>query len=187
MGLENALFDVSVSDFLEKEAFDLAEYFNGEVVLMSAVVPAHGLVVGRLFRIFGEKLCDGCAVLGEPVRVKLFDGENIFVMPDVFVVCRKGKARIFSRWVEGAPDLAVEVLSSSSVWNDRSRKMKLYQEAGVREYWIVDLAEKFLDVFVLDGAGLYQAHKFGDGDRVGVGMFRGVQVGEIFADLNLME
>jgi len=45
------------------------------------------------------------------------------------------------------PDLAVEVISPSTARTDRGRKRALYQETGVREYWIVDIARRHIEVW----------------------------------------
>ena len=44
------------------------------------------------------------------------------------------------KYFDGAPDLIIEVISDDSVGRDRAEKFEEYEEAGVREYWIIDLA-----------------------------------------------
>ena len=68
------------------------------------------------------------------------------VAPDVFVVTqthKRHKRNIFQTWVEGrVPDLVLEVMSSTSVRRDTVTKYELYQDLGVREYWIYDPTEE---------------------------------------------
>ncbi len=63
------------------------------------------------------------------------------------VICDPSK--ITSKRVEGAPDLVVEVLSLSTARNDRGKKFRAYERAGVREYWIVDPKKKSVEVYLL--------------------------------------
>ena len=68
------------------------------------------------------------------------------VAPDVFVVTqthKRHRRNIFQTWVEGrVPDLVLEVMSSTSVRRDTVAKYELYQNLGVREYWIYDPTEE---------------------------------------------
>jgi len=66
------------------------------------------------------------------------------VQPDVIYVspARKG---ILQSWIEGAPDLLIEVLSPGTARNDRGEKLRLYAEFDVREYWIVDPIERQIE------------------------------------------
>ena len=58
------------------------------------------------------------------------------VQPDLFVIC--GEYDRNALCYEGAPDLAVEILSPTTRSKDMLLKLFKYQQAGVREYWIVD-------------------------------------------------
>lgn len=49
----------------------------------------------------------------------------------------------------GAPDLVVEVLSPSTVRNDRLLKRYYYEKAGVKEYWIADYQHQTIEKYVL--------------------------------------
>lgn len=59
-----------------------------------------------------------------------------YVEPDISVICDSEK--LTERGCNGAPDFIIEIVSPSSRKMDYSKKMVLYQDAGVREYWIVD-------------------------------------------------
>ena len=57
--------------------------------------------------------------------------------PDLTIVLHGSAAVLGDRMVEGAPDIAVEILSSDRN-RDLVRKRQVYEEAGIPEYWIVD-------------------------------------------------
>ncbi len=92
-----------------------------------------------------------CIPLVSPIDVKL-SAEDV-VQPDVVVVC--DRSQITETHVEGAPTLAIEVLSPSSHRHDRVRKLRLYARAGVREYWLVQPHPAVIEVLQLTG-GHYQ-------------------------------
>ncbi|WP_457566173.1 Uma2 family endonuclease [Caldithrix abyssi] len=51
--------------------------------------------------------------------------------------------------MKGAPDLIIEILSPSSAYYDLVEKKELYEQFGVKEYWIVDPKKQRIEVFVL--------------------------------------
>jgi Uma2 family endonuclease len=60
------------------------------------------------------------------------------VQPDILFVDAQHVSRVSERAIEGAPTLAIEVLSPSTEQIDRRRKLQLYARHGVVHYWIVD-------------------------------------------------
>jgi hypothetical protein len=79
------------------------------------------------------------------------------VQPDVVVICDTGK--LGERAIRGAPDVVVEVLSPYSWDRDLRLKMRIYEERGVREYWVLDPGNRLLTVYVRDAAGHFQASR----------------------------
>jgi Uma2 family endonuclease len=75
-------------------------------------------------------------VFSAPIDVQLSDHD--IVQPDLVVLLNDSAARITKVKIDGPPDLLVEILSSSTRKNDLTLKKILYEQAGVREYWIVD-------------------------------------------------
>ena len=69
---------------------------------------------------------------------------------DIVFVRTERLGIIGEAYVEGAPDLLVEIRSPSNWLYDRREKMQAYQEAGVAEYWIVDPRALTIDVYVLE-------------------------------------
>ena len=90
----------------------------------------------------------GSWVFIAPLDVHLRD--HSVVQPDVIYVspARKG---ILQKWIEGAPDLLIEVLSPGTARNDRGEKLRLYAENDVHEYWIVDPFERQIEFLRNEG------------------------------------
>jgi len=83
---------------------------------------------------------------------KTFLEPDVFInednpIPDVVIVCDKDKIKY--NGIYGAPDLIVEVLSPSTGKRDRSYKKNLYEQCGVKEYWLVNPATQEIEVYVL--------------------------------------
>ena len=73
------------------------------------------------------------------------------VQPDLSVICNKNK--LIDKGCYGAPDLIIEILSPSTSKKDLNEKFQLYEKHGVKEYWIVDPGNKFIQVFHLQSEG----------------------------------
>lgn len=93
------------------------------------------------------------AGLGEvfvaPYDVRM--GQSTVVQPDVLVVLAGNASRAGDEYVDGPPDLVVEVVSPGTAIYDRERKRHAYERAGVPEYWIADPYSRSIEVQVLDG------------------------------------
>jgi len=83
----------------------------------------------------------------------------MFLSPICFLFPAASMHIITSEGIMGAPDLVVEILSPSSIRNDRGIKQRLYQRLGVQEYWIVDPKNNAIVVYRLAG-GVYDLVSF---------------------------
>lgn len=114
----------------------------------------------RLFMWLGGLLADYAEekdlgnVYGSRVAFRLSDTES--PEPDVAFV-RKDRLHLVHRgFVEGGPDLAIEIVSPESVERDYEKKRRQYQDAKVPEYWIVDEVEEKVLLLRLDASGTYR-------------------------------
>jgi len=85
-----------------------------------------------------------------PVDVRFADG--YVIEPDVLFVSTAHADRMKEKWVEGAPDLVVEVLSPSTAKTDRTKKRDAFAKHGVPFYWLVDGDERIVEELRLDGS-----------------------------------
>jgi Uma2 family endonuclease len=74
--------------------------------------------------------------------------EDNTAQPDLLFISNEN-AGIMKDRVFGAPDLAVEILSPSSVTRDRYEKLEQYARFGVKEYWIIDQANRSVEILTL--------------------------------------
>ena len=101
-----------------------------------------------------------CKVFSAPFDVRFpkqketaDDKIDTVVQPDICVVCDLSK--LDERGCCGAPDMIVEILSPSTIRKDVFDKFALYEESGVKEYWIVHPKDKAITVFLLQKDGRY--------------------------------
>lgn len=126
------------------------------------MTPAPEVPHQRASRILGRILDDhiGRHALGEvfhaPIDVVL--SEVDIVQPDLIFVSAERAAIITRKNIQGAPDLVVELTFPSTAATDRGRKAVLYAEKGVREYWIVDLAARLVEVHELRDSRRVRVH-----------------------------
>jgi len=112
--------------------------------------------LGRLMGDFVEERELG-RVFGSRVAFRLDKPQG--PEPDIAFV-RTDRLHLVKRgYVEGAPDLAVEIVSPDSVERDYVLKREQYRQAGVAEYWIVDEMEQRVTLLRLTAAGAYREAK----------------------------
>ncbi len=127
-----------------------AEYIDGEVIVMppSSIVHDSGeFALGVLIGLFVKKNKLGWVSASGMVQARLRKG--LRRCPDTVFVEKSRMRIVKSTYVEGAPDLVVEVVSPDSVLRDWHEKYREYETAGVREYWIVDQQQQRMEVYHL--------------------------------------
>jgi Uma2 family endonuclease len=146
------------------------EVIDGTLFAMAAPLDVHQAVFIELLLQFRQFL-EGkiCKLRAAPYDVRILadpdspdDGtyhpdDKTIVQPDLVVICDKKK--IHPEGCRGAPDLVVEILSPSNTKHDTEVKYKIYQDTGVREYWIVDPEAEIVNQYNLKD-GVYSGETF---------------------------
>lgn len=128
------------------------ELIGGKAVAMSPrPMYNHNHIAFNIAVLFSNYL-RGKPCTAIPDGTDLYLTEEDRFVPDVMVVCDRDKIR--RDGVHGAPDLVVEVLSPSTMRNDRMRKKEVYQACGVREYWMVDPENRTIEQYLLQDGKL---------------------------------
>lgn len=123
------------------------QLIGGELVMTPPPTPYHQMVSIKLeLKMAGFVLEKALGVvLDAPLDVYLEETEAY--QPDIIFIANERLAIIEEKRIKGAPDLVVEILSPSTGYYDLRSKYKVYEKAGVREYWIVDPHQKSVQVF----------------------------------------
>jgi len=129
------------------------ELIDGVAYLMApAPTDRHQSLLGELYLQIGNALRDNpCRVRLAPYDVRLPKGDeadediDTVVQPDLSVICDKGK--IDQRGARGAPDWIIEILSPSTASHDQVRKLRLYERAGVLEYWLLHPIDQVVTIY----------------------------------------
>jgi Uma2 family endonuclease len=148
----------SYADYLLWKIKERVELFKGIIAEMSpAPNPTHQRVLRELFTVFELFFSNHkCELFFAPIDVRLLNKNKstndnkiyTVVQPDLIVVCDENK--IDDRGCLGAPDLVVEILSPGNSNKEMNIKYELYEEAGVKEYWIIHPTERQLLIYVLE-------------------------------------
>ena len=167
------------------------ELIDGFISMMAGTSRFHGEVSNNIALRLNLHLLNSkcnCRVYTAPVDVLLpkngeTEADKIYdvVQPDIFVVCGgwKGGDNAFL----GAPDMVVEILSQSNRKKDLIKKFHLYENAGVREYWIADPKVKTVTAYVMQDNGEYDDGEiYQTGEKIPVHIFDGhlIEMNDIF-------
>jgi len=148
------------ADYLLWQFQERVELIKGRIFKMSpAPNQAHQRTSWELSRqvaiFFYKKSCRAYAAPFD-VRLPVKDkkGRNsTVVQPDLCVICDESK--LDEQGCNGAPDWVIEILSPGNSRLEMREKFRVYEEAGVREYWIVNPAERIVLQYVLNESGQY--------------------------------
>ena len=152
LDLVNGIY--TYADYLMWKIKDRVEILKGKIFKMSpAPAISHQSISfnlsGLLFMYFYDK---PCKVFASPFDVVLKNKEgkeDTVVQPDLCIVCDPEKLADGKR-CQGAPDLIIEILSPGNSKKELKNKYELYQEAGVREYWLVHPQDEYVIINVLE-------------------------------------
>lgn len=159
------------------------EILDGELIEVASPKLMHQWVVQTLF--FLIKQFAMARDLGIPI-ISPFDvilSQTQKPQPDLIFVS-KSQMNIVDLygWVNGAPNLLVEVSSPSTKVRDRKKKRRIYEEAGVLEYWLIDVKKQTAQVLKLEN-GRYVEHKLPTGRLESAGVLAGfsIELTELFS------
>lgn len=188
----NAYQRWTYADYLTWPDDERWEIINGVAYTMSpAPGRRHQELSVELGRQFANHLKGKpCKLFSAPFDVRLAERPGLtddkvetVVQPDLLVVC--DSSRLDERGCNGAPDLIIEITSPSTGKNDLTTKFNLYQNHGVKEYWIVHPAEQTVLVFKLQKNGEYaRADMYASPDTIHVPLLDDlvIELKDVFAE-----
>lgn len=151
----------SYADYLLWQFQERVELIKGKLFKMSPAPSRKHQEVSKIIDWYFTSYFRGktCKVYNAPFDVRLPKKSNedqkvyTVVQPDLCIICDKSK--LDQRGCIGAPDLVVEILSPGNTKKEMREKFEVYEESGVKEYWLVSYLEKTVLVYVLKEDGKY--------------------------------
>lgn len=176
------------ADYLLWQFSERVELIKGKIFHMSpAPNKRHQQVSRKLFLQVGNYLelhKKGYELFAAPFDVRLLDNKKskqsnkdiyTVVQPDLCVICDESK--LDDKGCIGATDVIIEILSPGNSKKEMKIKYELYQENGVKEYWIVVPQEQFVQQFALNSQGKYELVKiYTDEDMLSTPLFPDLHV-----------
>lgn len=155
---------ISICEFykLREDSESRLEYIDGVVYMTPSPSTKHQRISSRLHaKLFNFLEGKECEVFHAPFDIELKkagdqgdQSENTkVVIPDLSVIC--DKTSLGENKYVGAPELIIEIISPSNQAHDLVKKLNLYMQYGVKEYWIVNPLLNTVQIYVLNEEGQY--------------------------------
>jgi Uma2 family endonuclease len=174
--------EYTYSDYLQFQFEEMVELIRGKVFKMTPAPKAiHQKISSELHGNIWAYLKDKpCSVYAAPFDVVLplsnekKENATTVVQPDICIICDQSK--INEAGCLGAPDLIIEILSKSTSKKDFTDKYSIYEEVGVKEYWIVMPNERFVEVFHLQNGKFQRIETYTETDKIASIIFPDLQI-----------
>lgn len=187
---ENKLY--TYADYLTYPEGERIEIIDGHIYNMAAApTRIHQQIITELIFKIRQYISSNngpCKVYPAPFDVILKnENEDInnsknIVQPDISVICDKNK--LTDKGCTGAPDMIIEVVSPFNPANDYVRKLNLYQQFQVREYWIINPMKETILVYILDENDQYAApENYTFKDKIKVSIYDNLEIDFKMLDL----
>lgn len=180
------VFDYSRSytygDYLTFDIEEMVEIIRGKIFRMSpAPRVVHQIISGNLhYNIQSILKGKACRVFHAPTDIvlpienKKRDKSTTVVQPDICVICNPDI--IEETAIFGVPDFIIEIVAGKDVKKDTQIKYELYEEAGVKEYWIVLADIKLVEVYILEKGKYQRFGAFSEDDIIPVHTITGLEI-----------
>lgn len=188
--IDNKIY--TYDDYLKFIDDQPVEIIDGRICAMSpAPSRIHQTIISKLIIAIGRYIEDNhgdCEIFTAPFDVILVEeneaeknSKNI-VQPDISVICDQNK--LTDKGCTGSPDMIVEVVSPFNPRNDYIKKLNLYEQFKVREYWIINPMKKTILVYTLSNNGYDMPDVYTFNDKVRVTIYDNLEID--FKSLNLL-
>lgn len=177
---------MTATEFLQlPEGPPYPQLIDGHIVQEAAPYPAHQIVVTALSALLYTHCREHQLgqVIVAPADVRF--SESHVLQPDILYIAKRRTRKLIRKWIEGPPDLVIEILSDSTAKRDLTRKREIYRQHCVAEYWIVDLDGRTLQQIQFFSSAVDQEKLWHDGESFTSPRFPQLTIAlaDLFADL----
>lgn len=179
------------ADYLTWQIDEMVELIKGRVFRQAAAPRVNhqrvaGKVLTELSNFLRGKKCEAFIAPFDvrlPVKSKKNEDIDTVVQPDICVICDPEKIDEFG--CVGAPDVVVEILSPGNNKKELQNKYEVYEESGVKEYWVIHPNEYTLLIYTLSEGKYFASRLYTVGDRVSSEAIEGFKLNleEVFQNI----
>ncbi len=136
----------------------MSEWVDGEVIFMSPTARRHQEILTFLVKVLGlfVDVHNPGVVLPAPFAMKL-EALRRGREPDLLFVSDEREHLLEKNYLNGPADLAVEIVSPEAIGRDRGEKFVEYEQAAIKEYWLIDPDGERAEFYELGADGRYRA------------------------------
>ena len=149
---------LTVSDYLaiENDSSTKNEFYQGEITAMAGATVAHNIIAGNIFAHLHTQLRGkDCRPFNSDQRIKI-ERAGFYTYADVSVICGQVQVAKDDPLSATNPRLIVEILSPTTEFIDKRRKLKLYlQLDSLQEYVIVEQDSAYMNKYVRNDDGTW--------------------------------
>lgn len=156
--------EIGFEDYLVKYDGQHAEWIEGKVITFMSASDLHQDLIAFLISIlrFFTEANDLGIVRPAPFAMKI-NKETRGREPDILFLAKENLDRLKPTFLDGAADLVIEIISPESRERDKEEKFYEYEQAGVKEYWMLDPVLKQAEFYTLNEDGTYHSMSVVDG------------------------
>ncbi|WP_132746309.1 type II toxin-antitoxin system Phd/YefM family antitoxin [Scopulibacillus darangshiensis] len=172
----------SYEEFVEltRDEENRYEYIDGEIYLLASPRTAHQFAITEMLVTFHQWFQGNeCTPFVAPYDIRLKrlnrNDPNV-VQPDLMVICDLDDHLDERDYYTGVPSLVVEVLSESTRSKDMVKKLDLYMESDVKEYWIVNPLNKEVTIYGFENNEVNKTRTYKHNETAQSFLFEGLSV-----------
>lgn len=168
-------------DYIKWRFEERVELIRGRIFRMSPAPNANHQKINinlshLVMKVFWNKQCQAFpAPFDVRLPISSAKKDSTVVQPDLCIICDLEKIADI-RACNGAPDLIVEILSPSNTKHDVQTKYDLYEEAGVKEYWIINPSDRIIMIYKLENGKFIGIHPYAEGMTIQSPLFPDLQI-----------
>ena len=154
------MYDISTLENVlpAKDIYTAEDYFKlpqgapyqligGKLIMNPSPVPYHQEISRKLSRNIGRFIEENGLGTLYYAPLDVIFGEQEVYQPDIIFISNDNAIIIGEKNIKGAPDMVIEILSPETAYYDMREKFKVFEQSGVKEYWIVDPGLKKIEVY----------------------------------------
>lgn len=168
------------TDYLRWRFKERVELIRGKIMKMSPAPSTKHQIISlnftkALLSYFTQKPCS-LFVAPFDVRLPIPSAlkDSTVVQPDLCIICDNSK--LDEQGCNGAPDLVIEILSPGNTGYEMSTKFSLYEESGVKEYWLAEPNDKAILIYTLQNGKYIGMKPFSEGQTISSPLFPDLKI-----------